>query len=40
MIGILTGLLARKTPQQVVVDVRGVGYRVQVSLATFYALPD
>ncbi len=40
MIGILTGLLARKTPQQVVVDVRGVGYRVHVSLATFYALPD
>lgn len=40
MIGILTGLLARKTPQQIVVDVRGVGYRVHVSLATFYALPD
>ena len=40
MIGILTGLLARKTPQQVVVDVSGVGYRVHVSLATFYALPD
>jgi Holliday junction DNA helicase RuvA len=40
VIGILTGLLARKTPQQVLVDVRGVGYRVHVSLATFYALPD
>ena len=40
MIGILTGLLARKTPQQVLVDVGGVGYRVHVSLATFYALPD
>jgi Holliday junction DNA helicase RuvA len=40
VIGVLTGILARKTPQQVVVDVRGVGYRVHVSLATFYSLPD
>jgi Holliday junction DNA helicase RuvA len=40
VIAVLTGLLARKTPQQIVVDVRGVGYRVHVSLATFYSLPD
>lgn len=40
MIGRLTGRLARKSPQQVILDVHGVGYRVQVSLATFYALPE
>ena len=40
MIGRLTGRLARKAPQQVILDVHGVGYRVLVSLTTFYALPD
>ena len=40
MIGRLTGRIARKAPQQVILDVHGVGYRVLVSLTTFYALPD
>ena len=40
MIARLTGRIARKNPQQVILDVHGVGYRVIVSLATFYALPD
>lgn len=40
MIGRLKGRLADKSPQQVILDVNGVGYRVQISLATFYALPE
>ena len=40
MIGRLTGRLAHKSPQQVFLDVHGVGYRVLVSLATFYAIPE
>ena len=40
MIGSLRGRLARKAPQQVIVDVGGVGYRLLVSLTTFYALPE
>lgn len=40
MIGRLTGRLAHKSPQQVILDVHGVGYRVLVSLATFYAIPE
>jgi len=40
VIGSLRGRLARKTPQQIIVDVGGVGYRLLVSLTTFYALPE
>ena len=40
MIGSLRGRLARKTPHQIILDVGGVGYRLQISLATFYALPE
>jgi Holliday junction DNA helicase RuvA len=40
VIGRLTGRLAFKSPQQVIIDVHGVGYRVMVSLATFYAMPE
>lgn len=39
MIAHLTGILAEKTPDQLVVDVSGVGYQVFVSLQTFYRLP-
>ena len=39
MIGRLTGLLVDKTPPQVVVDVHGVGYEVDVPMSTFFNLP-
>jgi holliday junction DNA helicase RuvA len=38
MIGQLRGLLADKRPNQVLVDVHGVGYLVQVPLSTFASL--
>jgi Holliday junction DNA helicase RuvA len=38
MIGHLTGHLIRKRPQEVVVDVGGVGYRVTIPISTFYRL--
>jgi holliday junction DNA helicase RuvA len=34
----LRGLIARKTVQDVIVDVGGVGYKVQIPLSTFYKL--
>ena len=39
MIGRLTGLLAEKSPPQVLVDVNGVGYEVDVPMSSFYNLP-
>ena len=39
MIGRLTGLLAEKNPPQVVLDVHGVGYEVDVPMSSFYNLP-
>jgi holliday junction DNA helicase RuvA len=39
MIGRLTGTLADKTPPQVLVDVAGVGYELDVPMSTFYNLP-
>lgn len=39
MIGRLIGTLAGKTPPQVLVDVCGVGYDVDVPMSTFYNLP-
>lgn len=40
MIALLTGNLAFRSPEQIIVDVAGVGYRLQVPLSTFYALPE
>src|ERR1700720_2366649 len=38
MIGHLRGHLADKRPNQVLVDVHGVGYQVAIPLSTFYSL--
>lgn len=39
MISRLSGKLIEKTPPQIVIDVGGVGYEVDVSMQTFYLLP-
>lgn len=39
MIGRLTGMLLEKTPPQILLDVQGVGYEVDVPMSTFYNLP-
>lgn len=38
MIAQLTGRVLRKQPQEAVIDVAGVGYRVTIPLSTFYRL--
>jgi Holliday junction DNA helicase RuvA len=40
MIASLTGILRRKATDYLVVDVSGVGYRVQAPLSTYYSMPD
>ena len=39
MIGQLSGVIADKSPPQVLVDVGGVGYELDVPMSTFYNLP-
>ena len=39
MIGRLTGKLVEKNPPQIVLDVNGVGYELDVPMSTFYNLP-
>ena len=39
MIGRLTGTLAEKSPPQILLDVNGVAYEVDVPMSTFYNLP-
>ena len=39
MIGRLTGILLEKNPPQILVDVQGVGYELDVPMSTFYNLP-
>ena len=39
MIGRIAGVLLEKNPPQILVDVNGVGYDVEVSMSTFYNLP-
>ncbi|WP_018991861.1 Holliday junction branch migration protein RuvA [Aromatoleum toluclasticum] len=39
MIGRIAGILLEKNPPQIVVDVHGVGYEVDVPMSTFYGLP-
>lgn len=40
MIARLSGQIVRKRPEEVIVDVSGVGYRIFCPLSTFYTLPD
>ncbi len=39
MIGRLSGTLLEKSPPQILLDVQGVGYEVDVPMSTFYNLP-
>jgi Holliday junction DNA helicase RuvA len=39
MIGRIIGTLAEKSPPQILVDVGGVGYEIDVPMSTFYNLP-
>ncbi len=39
MIGRISGVLVGKTPPQVLIDVRGIAYEVDVPMSTFYNLP-
>jgi Holliday junction DNA helicase RuvA len=39
LIGRLAGKLVSKNPPQVLLDVHGVGYEVEVPMSTFYSLP-
>ena len=39
MIGRLSGTLLEKNPPQVLIDVHGLGYEVDVPMSTFYNLP-
>jgi Holliday junction DNA helicase RuvA len=40
MIALLTGKIAFKSPEYVILDVNGVGYRVQIPFSTYYELPE
>ena len=40
MIGRLQGLLISKLPNQILLDVAGVGYEVEISFSSYCQLPD
>lgn len=40
MIALLTGVIAHKSPDHIILDVHGVGYRVLIPFSTYYELPD
>ena len=40
MIALLTGRIAYKSPAFIILDVNGVGYRVQIPFSTYYELPE
>jgi len=39
MIGRISGILLEKNPPQILLDVQGVGYEIDVPMSTFYTLP-
>lgn len=40
MIALLTGQIAYKSPDHLIVDVNGVGYQVMIPFSTYYELPE
>lgn len=40
MIALLTGKIAHKSPDHIILDVNGVGYRVLIPFSTYYELPE
>jgi holliday junction DNA helicase RuvA len=40
MIALLRGKIAHKSPDFIILDVSGVGYRVQIPFSTYYELPE
>jgi Holliday junction DNA helicase RuvA len=40
MIALLTGRIAHKSPEFIILDVNGVGYQVQIPFSTYYELPE
>jgi holliday junction DNA helicase RuvA len=40
MIALLTGKIAHKSPDHIILDVHGVGYRVMIPFSTYYELPE
>ena len=40
MIGQIRGILIEKKPPEILVDVRGITYEIQVPMSTLYQLPD
>jgi Holliday junction DNA helicase RuvA len=40
MIALLSGLIAYKSPDHIILDVHGVGYRVLIPFSTYYELPE
>ncbi|MBI3813835.1 MAG: Holliday junction branch migration protein RuvA [Nitrospinae bacterium] len=40
MIATISGRLTHKSPEFIIVDVHGIGYRIIVPLSTYYKLPD
>ena len=40
MIALLTGKIAHKSPEFIIMDINGVGYRVQIPFSTYYDLPE